>query len=127
MSAQLPEESLRTYRGACHCGLVEFEFRAVVRMAVECNCSYCRRKAALHHRVAGESFALLKGADALATYQFGTHRARHQFCRVCGSHTHCHPRSAPDQVNVNLRCVDELDPPEQHVSISQYDGRSWNA
>ena len=112
-------------QGQCHCGAVRFEFLLASLKGVRCNCSYCVRKAALHHRVPAQSFRLLAGAEQLSTYQFGTMRARHLFCRQCGIHTHCHPRSAPEQINVNLHCVDAVrDAP---IDVSLHDGRSWAA
>jgi hypothetical protein len=104
---------------------VRFEFHLASLKGVSCNCSYCVRKAALHHRVSAENFRLLAGGAQLSSYQFGTTRARHLFCRTCGIHTHCHPRSAPEQINVNLHCVDAV----QHapIEVSFHDGRSWTA
>ena len=111
------------HRGQCHCGRVRFEFFSNVDAAVACNCSYCVRKAALHHRVTEADFRLIRGDDALAAYQFGTFRARHYFCSTCGIHTHCRPRSAPEQVNVNLNCA--LDHTTRPTAVRQFDGLSW--
>lgn len=119
--------STQWHSGRCHCGVIRFEFSSDIVKGVQCNCSYCTRKAALHHRVAAERFVLQSGRDALSTYRFGTRRAAHFFCRHCGIHTHCHPRSAPEQVNVNLHCVDEVAAMAPAIEISTYDGRSWDA
>ena len=107
----------------CHCGRVRFEFFSNIDAAVECNCSYCSRKAALHHRVPEDAFRLIEGEGALAEYRFGSLRARHYFCSTCGIHTHCRPRSAPEQVNVNLNCA--VDRTLQPAHVRQYDGLSW--
>jgi hypothetical protein len=119
------DEPLHRFVGSCHCGRVEFEFHAIVQEAVSCNCTYCRRKAALHLRVPGARFAILSGVESLISYRFGTERADHRFCRYCGVHTHCHPRSAPDQVNINLRCVDDLAGVVETLRIRHFDGLSW--
>jgi len=112
-------------QGRCHCGAVRFEFLLASSRGVICNCSYCARKAALHHRVPAADFRLFADGERLSLYQFGTMRARHLFCSTCGIHTHCHPRSAPAQINVNLHCVDALrDAP---LDVSLHDGRSWPA
>ncbi|GAB7528736.1 hypothetical protein PS3A_11450 [Pseudomonas sp. 3A(2025)] len=111
--------------GACHCGAVRFWFRPANDFYTLCNCSYCIRKAAKHYRVKGQAFRYAATDAHLAVYQFATRRAVHLFCARCGSHTHCRPRSAPQEVNVNLNClIDEL-----HVWLSsleerRYDGRS---
>lgn len=116
---------LHHFVGACHCGRVKFAFQAVVREGVSCNCTYCRRKAALHMRVPVDRFTLIQGDDVLSRYRFGTGRATHFFCGYCGVHTHCHPRSSPEQINVNLHCVDELAPVLQTLAIRHFDGLHW--
>ena len=110
-------------QGRCHCGQVRFEFLSSVDSAVECNCSYCVRKAALHHRVTADRFRITEGETSLAQYRFGSLRAAHFFCTTCGIHTHCHPRSAPEQVNVNLNCAAET--LARPAKVRQFDGRSW--
>lgn len=119
------KDALTLRKGRCHCGAVAFEFRSEVSTATICNCSYCQRKAALHHRVAADHFTLTSGIDRLAVYRFGTMRASHYFCANCGIHTHCHPRSAPDEINVNLHCVESIR--EGDLEIKLFDGRSWLA
>lgn len=111
------------YAAACHCGRVRFEFFSAIAAAVACNCSYCIRKAALHHRIAEGDFRLVDGADALSEYRFGSLRARHFFCSTCGIHTHCRPRSAPEQVNVNLNCL--ADRAARPAEVRAFDGLSW--
>ncbi|WP_209502141.1 GFA family protein [Variovorax sp. 1763] len=120
-----PAEAGAWQQGHCHCGAVRFEFLLASHQGVSCNCSYCVRKAALHHRVPAGNFRLLAGAQQLSSYRFGTMRARHLFCSMCGIHTHCHPRSAPEEVNVNLHCVDAL--LDAHIELSLHDGRGWAA
>ena len=127
MSREGVRGAVTPHTGRCHCGAIRFEFSSDHRGAVRCNCSYCVRKAALHHRVMADAFVLSAGTDALAEYRFGTGLARHHFCRVCGIHTHCHPRSAPEQVNVNLHCVDAPDALLSALELSDFDGRHWPA
>ena len=63
------------------------------------------------------------GGDALSTYTFGTHVAQHRFCRTCGIHPFYTPRSHPDQVDVNVRCLD--DDAWTSSATVPFDGRSW--
>ncbi|MET3515133.1 hypothetical protein ABIC63_002916 [Pseudacidovorax sp. 1753] len=119
-----PQE--QRHHGQCHCGAVRFSFLARLDRAVRCNCSYCVRKSALHHRVTADRFELSDDRNALRMYHFGTHQARHFFCGVCGIHTHCHPRSAPEQVNVNLHCVPDIEALLPALSVATFDGRSWS-
>ncbi|MGB8329420.1 MAG: GFA family protein [Polyangiales bacterium] len=111
------------FEGGCHCGAVRFRVAVRSRDAVQCNCSICAKKGYLHLIVADSDFELLRGADALTTYTFGTHTAKHHFCRHCGIHSYYRPRSHPDQIDVNLRCLDGVDP--SGFQVSTFDGQNW--
>ena len=75
----------------------------------ECNCSICTKKGFLHLIVPPEQFELLSGDDALTTYRFNTGTAQHTFCSTCGIHPFYVPRSDPDKIDVNVRCLDGVD------------------
>jgi len=97
-----------THRGGCHCGRVRFEVDAPARLdALDCNCSICRMSGFVHLIVPASRFRLLAGDDALVDYTFGTGTAKHRFCRVCGVKSFYVPRSNPDGIDVNVRCIDE--------------------
>ena len=96
-----------THRGGCHCGRVSFEVDAPARIeALDCNCSICRMTGFLHLIVPAQRFRLLGGAEFLSEYTFNTGAARHRFCRVCGVKSFYIPRSNPDGIDVNVRCLD---------------------
>lgn len=96
-----------THRGGCHCGRVRFEVQAPAQVqALDCNCSICRMSGFLHLIVPANQFRLLSGADALVEYTFNTGAARHRFCRHCGIKSFYIPRSHPDGIDVNVRCLD---------------------
>jgi hypothetical protein len=114
-----------TYEGGCHCGAVRFRVEVDSHAALECNCSMCRMKASLHLIVPKERFALLKGEDVLTTYTFNTGVAKHTFCRTCGIHPFYVPRSHPDGVDVNVRCLDGDAMDRFHVE--SFDGAHWEA
>ena len=98
---------LVTHRGGCHCGRVGFEVDAPALIAaLDCNCSICRMSGFVHLIVPASRFRLLAGADALTDYTFNTGIARHRFCRHCGIKGFYIPRSNPDGVDVNVRCLD---------------------
>ena len=97
-----------THRGGCHCRRVRFEIDAPADIeALDCNCSICRMTGFLHLIVPASRFRLLSGADVLTEYTFNTGAAKHRFCRVCGIKSFYIPRSHPDGVNVNVRCLDQ--------------------
>jgi hypothetical protein len=115
---------LETYEGSCHCGRVQFRVRADLSTLLECNCSVCTKKGILHLIVPPEHFELLQGREDLATYQFNTNTAEHTFCRTCGMHPFYVPRSDPDKISVNARCLDGVDPALLRPS-QFFDGRNW--
>lgn len=113
-----------THRGGCHCGAVRFEVRApAVLHVLECNCSICSKAGYLHLIVARAAFTLLGDPAALTEYRFNTGVARHLFCRRCGIKSFYVPRSHPDGISVNARC---LDPGSvESMTVRPYDGRDW--
>lgn len=114
------------HAGGCHCGRVRFEVRAPARIEVaECNCSICAKSGYLHLIVRASDFTLLQGREALTTYRFNTGVAQHHFCSVCGIKSFYVPRSHPDGVSVNARCIDS--PTIESMRIVPFDGRNWEA
>lgn len=72
-----------------------------------------------------ERFELTSGEAALTEYRFHTGTARHRFCARCGIKSFYVPRSHPDGVSVNVRC---LDPGTvASMAIDEVDGRDWEA
>ncbi len=113
----------QTYGGSCHCGRVRFRVTARLDRVTECNCSICSKKAFLHLIVPPEQFELLSGKEALTTYRFNTGVAQHTFCATCGIHPFYVPRSDPDKIDVNVRCLDGVDIAE--LTIGKFDGKNW--
>lgn len=98
---------LVVHRGSCHCRGVRFEVDAPARIAaIECNCSICRMTGFVHLIVPAARFRLLRGEELLSEYAFNTGVARHRFCRICGIKSFYVPRSNPDGIDVNVRCID---------------------
>ncbi|HTO69314.1 MAG TPA: GFA family protein [Myxococcota bacterium] len=112
-----------TLEGGCHCGGVRFRVRVEQFVASDCNCSMCAKKGMLHLIVPPERFELLRGGELLTTYTFNTGVAQHRFCRVCGIHPFYTPRSDPDKVDVNIRCLDG--DAWTRFEIVGFDGRNW--
>jgi len=100
------------FEGSCHCGAVSFTVEAEApTTAIACNCSHCRRKGFLLAFFPAEQFRLDKGADALRTYLFNTHKIAHRFCETCGTEAFAEGQN-PDGSAVraiNLRCVPSID------------------
>lgn len=113
------------YRGSCHCGAIKFEVEAPAEVEVEsCNCSICTMTGFLHLIVPQRKFRLISGEENLTTYTFNTGIAKHKFCKTCGIKPFYIPRSNPDGVDVNLRC---LTTQPKTVKIVNFDGQNWEA
>jgi hypothetical protein len=115
---------MRTHSGGCHCGRVRFEVIAPAKIEVaDCNCSMCSKFAYLHLIVPAERFKLVSGGDSLTTYTFNTGIAKHLFCARCGVKSFYIPRSHPDGVSVNARCLDAGS--VESMSVQPFNGREW--
>jgi len=55
-------------------------------------------------------FTVTQGEDKLATYRFDTRTAEHHFCSICGIYTHHKRRSNPNQLGVNVACLEGVSP-----------------
>ena len=116
---------MNIFEGGCHCGRVRFRVHTDVLAGTDCNCSMCTKKGILHLIVPRDQFELVQGENELTTYTFNTGVAKHTFCRHCGIHPFYVPRSDPDKIDVNIRCIDaiELD----KFALTPFDGRNWEA
>ena len=120
---------LKTYTGSCHCGLTRFEFDLELDHVRVCDCSICKRRGALIHRVPEDALRILTPLSALTVYQWHTRTAKDFFCATCGILPFRRPRALSDEEvkqgtgpfhgwSVNVRCLDEVDPesvPVRHV------------
>ena len=88
-----------------------------------CNCSICTKKGFIHLIVPTSQFELLAGRDALTCYRFNTGVAKHTFCKQCGVHPFYTPRSDPDKIDVNVRCLDGVD--VDALEPRHFDGENW--
>lgn len=112
------------HKGGCHCGAVRFEVDAPAALEVdECNCSICYMAGYQHLIVPKSVFRLIQGENELENYRFNSGVAQHYFCKHCGIKSFYVPRSHPEGISVNARCID----PEtiDSASITPFDGRNW--
>jgi hypothetical protein len=115
---------MRTHTGGCHCGRVRFEVIAPAKLEVaDCNCSICSKYGYLHLIVPADRFRLISGREVLCTYSFNTHVAKHFFCSTCGVKSFYIPRSHPDGISVNARCIDS--DTIESMSVKPFNGREW--
>ena len=111
---------MKTYRGSCHCGRVRFEVDLDLDHVRCCDCSICRRRGALIHRVAPDRFRLLTPLEDLTLYQWHTRTAADYFCPTCGILPFRRPRHrTPEEIardgpdlpvwGINVRCLEGVD------------------
>lgn len=113
------------YHGSCHCKAITFEIEAPADLEVEnCNCSICTMSGFIHLIIPLSHFTLLSGDKELTTYTFNTGVAKHRFCKICGIKAFYVPRSNPDGIDINLRC---LSPQPESVKVIDFDGKNWEA
>ena len=101
-----------TLNGACHCGAVQFTVTLTKGFASarRCTCSICRMRGAVAVTSTPAAFRVTQGEDRLATYRFNTGVAEHHFCTNCGTYTHHKRRSNPNELGVNVACLDGVSP-----------------
>jgi hypothetical protein len=112
-----------TLNGACHCGTVKFNVTLTQGFASarRCTCSICRMRGAVAVTSTPADFRITQGEGKLATYRFNTKTAEHHFCSNCGIYTHHKRRSNPNQLGVNVACLEGVSPFDFH-EVVVYDG-----
>ncbi len=113
--------NLQTYRGSCHCGRVRFEVELDLDHVRSCDCSICRKRGALIHRVDARQLRLLTPLDDLILYQWHTRTAEDYFCPTCGILPFRRPRQRTAEEiaqgaapafsgwGINVRCLEGVD------------------
>ena len=86
------------------------------------NCSICQKSGFLHLILPLSKFNLLRGEGKISAYTFNTRVAKHTFCKACGVKPFYTPRSNPDEIDVNVNC---LDPVPTNIVIQDFDGINW--
>jgi hypothetical protein len=110
--------------GGCHCGKIRFQARGRASLVLVCNCTICTKRGYLHWIVAQDDFRVTAGEGELGEYRFGTGVARHYFCPVCACAPFYVPRSDPDKIDVNVRCLDEVE--LGALTYEPFDGKDWD-
>ncbi len=111
---------MTTYRGSCHCGRVRFEVDIDLDHVRVCDCSICRKRGALIHRVDEQHVRLLTPLEDMTLYQWHTRTAEDYFCPTCGILPFRRPRDrTPDEIlagaapfrgwSVNVRCLEDVE------------------
>ena len=110
------------FQGSCHCGKLSYTVdEDKPTKAMQCNCSICRRRAALHHFTTPSKFTFTGSQEDVADYKWNRRNIAFEFCKTCGCAPFAHGmgREGP-MVEINLRCVDDLD--LDRLEITKFDG-----
>jgi len=96
--------------GGCLCGAVRYEITAEPVAFYHCHCSICRKcQGALYPTYASlprAGFRLLKGDDALATFD-SSQTLHRRFCSTCGAHVFGEMDSTPDEISLSVGTLDD--------------------
>jgi hypothetical protein len=114
-----------TYRAGCHCGRIRFEVEGTLERVHTCNCSICNKTGYLHWNVEPAQIRMLAGDGEWTSYRFLTGVADNRFCPTCGISPFRIPRSDPNLIDVNARCIEDLD--IATLQIEPFDGQNWEA
>ncbi len=114
---------MSSYRGGCHCGAIRFSVSGEIDELVDCNCSICAKTAYLHWEVEPSQFSLETDEQAITNYRFGTLTSQNYFCSICGISPYRRSRSAPDQIDINARCLEGVTLSE--IPVVPFDGLHW--
>lgn len=116
---------MNSFSGSCHCGKVNFQIKTeeIYNELYRCNCSLCIKKSIIMKFVDKHDFSLLEGEEFMSSYKWNKNIAEHFFCKICGVYTHHKRRSDPNQISVNIACLDNIILPEENM-IGTVDGAS---
>ena len=110
--------------GSCHCGAVSFLVNDAPQRLVSCNCSACRRFAALWFHTLTTNVTIAAAPDATIAYAWGDRCLAFQSCKTCGCTTHYTPLDGTDRMALNMRMAD----PDaiKDVPVRHFDGaETW--
>lgn len=113
----------KVWSAACHCGGVRLRVRLSDGLATarRCTCSYCRMRGAVAVSAPLDGVEIVSGGEGLRLYQFNTGAAKHWFCGRCGIYTHHQRRSNPNELGVNVACLEGVSPFD-FAEVAVFDG-----
>jgi hypothetical protein len=119
---------LKTYKGSCHCGAVQFETDLdLERGTGKCNCSFCTKARFWGAQIKPTAFRVTAGEHHVRDYQFNTKSQHHFFCPSCGVAVFGKgyvEENGGDYVSVSLACLDDADPSRlAEAPVRYFNGR----
>lgn len=94
--------------GRCHCGRISWQLRAEPEWLTRCNCSYCRRSAALWAHADMADITIAGAGDGDVRYVQGDGTLAFVSCGRCGCTTHWESTdpAAGSRMAVNMNMAD---------------------
>ena len=89
---------------SCVCGAVHLAISRAPDELVDCNCSICRRYAALWAYYPLKDVIVPGGLTDV--FMLGPKKIEFHRCKICGCVTHWSPRDQRDEMGVNARLLD---------------------
>jgi hypothetical protein len=126
---------LKTYKGSCHCGAVQFECDLDLSEGTSrCNCSFCSKTRFWKAFAKGSAFRLLQGSEVLSDYQYTPSSAPSPmlhlfFCSRCGVRPFTRGWLAEfggEFHAVYLACLNDAEADLAQAPIQYQDGRNDN-
>ncbi|MBA0697900.1 hypothetical protein Goari_021419 [Gossypium aridum] len=118
------ESELVLHNGDCHCKKVRWKVQAPTSViAWKFNYFDCSMRGNTYFIVQHQRFELLGDSVQFITiYTFGTHTAKHTFCKFCGKTSFYTPWLNLDGITVTLICLDLGT--FSHFEIQNFDGKN---
>jgi hypothetical protein len=94
--------------GGCMCGAVRFEIAEPLEHAQYCHCTRCQRRSgtAASPGAPTDSLTIVRGEEAITTYDPGGGGWHKSFCSICGSALWSQPPEGGDRYGVRLGAID---------------------
>lgn len=124
---------LKTYKGSCHCGALQFECDLDLSAGTSrCNCSFCSKTRFWKAFAKGDAFRLLQGSESLSDYQWispieSSPILHHFFCKHCGVRPFSRGWLADfggEFHAVYLTCLDNAEQDVAAAPVQYQDGRN---
>jgi len=108
--------------GNCHCSAIKIELSEPPVAGTRCNCSICRKYAAVWAYYTEQTVQICTGTTPTATYCWGDKFIKFHHCVKCGCVTHytSTAKGNSDRIAVNLNMMSEQD--IANVKIRNFDG-----
>ena len=107
---------------SCHCGAIQITLDQKPESLTECNCSICRRYAALWAFYTPDSAQLSFASDVTLNYLWDKEILKFYFCKNCGCVTHNIETRDPvaSRIAVNARMMSPED--IMGIKVRTFDG-----